>query len=84
MQRNTRFFWGALIAYLVMGAYLTFPMPGSPARDDSDGRTRSGMGVHTDCLTGLQYLSSPRGGLTPRLGADGKQIMNKEGCHAGS
>lgn len=35
---------------------------------------RSGLGLHTDALTGCQYLASPWGGLTPRMGRDGRQL----------
>ena len=46
------------------------------ARDDSDPPGgRSGMLIFTDHLTGCQYLSRPfYSSLTPRLGADGKQV----------
>ena len=48
-------------------------------RDDSDPPNgASGMGVHTDALTGCQYLSRYRGGITPRMGADGKQICGSK------
>lgn len=36
---------------------------------------RSGMKIHTDALTGRQYLSSRGGGLYPRIGIDGEQII---------
>ena len=43
--------------------------------DDTDfNGNRSGMEVLTDCLTGLQYLSTREGGLTPRLNNDQTQI----------
>lgn len=38
----------------------------------------SGLGLYTDNLTGCQYLSSPRGGLVPRLDKDGTQICNRQ------
>jgi hypothetical protein len=48
-------------------------------RDDSDpANGRSGLAIYTDNLTGCQYLQA--GGdraLTPRMGADGKQICGK-------
>jgi len=45
-------------------------------KDDSDGpHENSHMEVYTDHLTGCQYLY--RYGLTPRMGADGKQICKK-------
>ena len=47
--------------------------------DDSDVSRwkRSGMRVYTDNLTGIQYLSVPGGGITPRMGIDGKFIVVK-------
>lgn len=49
-------------------------------RDSTDAPTgpRSGMAVRVDALTGCQYLADVRGGLTPRLGPDGRQL-----CGAG-
>jgi hypothetical protein len=45
-------------------------------KDDSDGpHENSHMDVYTDYLTGCQYLY--RYSLTPRMGADGKQICKK-------
>jgi hypothetical protein len=44
----------------------------STDNSDTSRWNRSGMGVHIDALTGCQYLTS--NGITPRLGADGKQI----------
>lgn len=38
---------------------------------------RCGVKVITDNLSGLQYLMSPQGGLTPRLAPDGKQVRVK-------
>ena len=43
--------------------------------DDTDfNGSRSGLEILTDCRTGLQYLSTREGGLTPRLDADSTQI----------
>lgn len=33
---------------------------------DRDGRNRSGLAVHTDAKTGVQYLSDGKGGLVRR------------------
>jgi hypothetical protein len=46
-------------------------------RDDSDGKKRSGLKVRTDALTGIQYLETIGGGITPRLNRDGSVIMIK-------
>lgn len=43
--------------------------------DSTDGEgQRSGMSLHTDALTGCQYLSRLLGGLTPRLDRSGQQV----------
>lgn len=43
--------------------------------DDTDfNGQRSGLQILTDCRTGLQYLSTREGGLTPRLDATATQI----------
>lgn len=42
--------------------------------DDVDKRIRSGVKPITDHKTGLQYLKTPFGGITPRLDADGKHM----------
>lgn len=42
--------------------------------DSTDGAERSNMRLHTDAMTGCQYLSAMGGGITPRMGANGKQI----------
>lgn len=54
--------WGKLVPY-----------------DDSDpAPKRSGLVIHTDALTGCQYLRRPWSGtLTPRMAADGKQVCKK-------
>lgn len=49
-------------------------------RDDSDPPAgRSDMKIMTDHLTGCQYLMGSRGGLTPRLDENGKQMCVKKG-----
>jgi hypothetical protein len=46
-------------------------------RDDTDPpRGRSNMTIHTDHATGCQYLQGKRGGLTPRLDANGRHMCS--------
>ena len=40
--------------------------------DSTDGHQKSNMMLHTDQLTGCQYLSGVKGGITPRIGYDGR------------
>lgn len=75
MKENTIFYGlvlpgltACLVASLAMG------------RDDTDPPNgRSGLRLFTDAKTGCQYLSDPHGNsaLTPRLGADGRQVCTK-------
>lgn len=48
-------------------------------RDDSDtpNGPRGSITRHIDYLTGCQYLSYGVNNLTPRMGADGKQICRE-------
>lgn len=45
---------------------------------DLDSRHRSGLAISTDYKTGLQYLRTPGGGITPRLDTNGNH-MKAEG-----
>ena len=52
----------------------------SANKDDTDPTEgRSGLALHTDNLTGCQYLAKPFGGITPRLDAQGKHICKGGG-----
>lgn len=73
-------------AMILLGAFVliaillaSFTRPDRPL-DSTDAPTgqRSEMAVRVDALTGCQYLADVRGGLTPRLGPDGRQL-----CGAG-
>lgn len=46
---------------------------------DASAWNRSGLKLHTDHLTGCQYLQAPNGGLTPRLDASGGHICTTKG-----
>lgn len=49
-------------------------------RDDTDPPgDRSDLKILTDHLTGCQYLTTGKGGITPRLDKDGRHMCNKEG-----
>lgn len=64
-----------LITGVIIGMLLMVGINTWRGRDDTDGpKERSNMRLHTDHKTGLQYLSAPGGGLTPRLAVDGKQM----------
>lgn len=65
----------AVIAFFAATAALNFFEIGW---DSTDGKARSGLGLHTDNLTGCQYLSSPYGGLTPRVDKDSTHICNSQ------
>ena len=57
---------------IIIGAALVIYFIALRPYDDTDPPgERSGLAVYTDHRTGVQYLSTGRGGLTPRLNADG-------------
>lgn len=54
---------------------IVFVMQTDPPRDNSDPLGgRSNMNVLTDALTGCQYLETRKGGITPRMDANNKQV----------
>ncbi len=66
--------WKLFIPVLILLAGC-IPLP--PDDSDTSYAQRSGMWVRRDALTGCQYLEGARGGITPRLDADGKHICKK-------
>lgn len=65
-------FWLQIIALAVATGWLA---QCASYRDDTDGADeRSGMVLYRDARTGCEYLGNPLGGITPRVGRDGKQI----------
>lgn len=68
-----------MIAFL-MYVILFFVLLYSMRKDDTDSSffKKSGMSLHTDYKTGLQYLSSGfLGSLTPRLDENGEHMRVK-------
>lgn len=59
-----------LIAFWLIGLASSKVKP-LDATDFSEDH-RSGMSLHFDWETGCEYLSSPNGGITPRLSAEGE------------
>lgn len=45
---------------------------------DKDGWNRSGLKIHTDHLTGVQYVSTRGGGMHIRVDADGRPIISRK------
>lgn len=72
-----QFMFGALLA--ILAGFVLLSIGSSNRRDDSDpAGGHSGLKVLTDHRTGLQYLSVQGGGLYPRLGHDGRQLLEGE------
>jgi hypothetical protein len=72
----------SIMAGLVVAIIISQPQSGSPwGRDDTDPPgSKPGLVIYTDARTGLQYLGTPSGGLTPRLDRDGSHIsVNPQG-----
>lgn len=55
---------------------ISYPRRGRDSTDPEGGR--SGLMIWTDALTGLQYLATPLGGLTPRLDSNGRHMRETE------
>lgn len=66
-----------LLIQVVIGMAFYFAVAAISGRfdeDDTDGKKRSNMELHTDNKTGCQYLSGIRGGLTPRISTNGVHV----------
>lgn len=46
--------------------------------DDIENGITSGLSLYIDYGTGVQYVSSPLGGLTPRIDANGQPIVHEK------
>lgn len=66
--------WVLVFAVASFAIYCVRTARPAPYDDTDPPGGRSGITLFTDDLTGCQYLGSPFGPTTPRLGADGKQI----------
>lgn len=65
----------ALLCIIILGGLLALSEPPRDDTDQPDNKApRSGIQPHTDAATGCQYLSTPLGGITPRLDAHGQQL----------
>jgi hypothetical protein len=60
----------ALVILVLTLAWRFLPI----GRDSTDGEYRSGMALRIDALTGCHYLEGSRGGITPRVTANGTHI----------
>ena len=76
LKRTIRYSMVLALAYMV--GFVIYDKLNPPAFDSTDSaEDRSGMSLHTDALTGCQYLSSGDG-ITPRLNAQGEQLGCKK------
>lgn len=69
-------YWGILLFAVLMLADSTIGLGGYDSTDT--GKVRSGMKPMVDAATGCEYLHVAFGGVTPRIGAAGKQM----GCRS--
>ena len=69
-----------IIIFLIIYGILTLIWVFSPYGKDSTDPNwgRSGLIIRTDNETGLQYLQSSGGHLTPRLDKDGNQMVSDD------
>jgi hypothetical protein len=65
--------------YLLIALGLLIALSSCAPKDDTDPPDgRSGMSLHTDHLTGCQYLAKPFGGITPRVDGKSRHVGCKE------
>ena len=67
-----------LIGAILLGGAALFKNIFKIGWDDTDGSVRSQMIIRIDHGTGLQYLESQKGGLTPRLDQQGQHMRATE------
>lgn len=67
---------GFVISVVIAVCVLHFSPSEKDSTDPIDGR--SGLEIKVDAMTGCQYLTTTKSGLTPRLDANGKQICGGE------
>lgn len=68
-------FIGHLAAMFVLALMLYALLTTPTSHDDSDPPNgRSGVAVVTDAKTGMQYLKTSGGGITPRLDENGNHM----------
>ena len=73
MLANIFYVLGIIVLVLYLG-----PILDKSSRDSTDAvKKRSGLIVYTDAATGVQYLSTVAGGLTVRVGQDGRPFQKE-------
>lgn len=68
----------AWIFILIILSYFISLLPIGLDDSDLSASKRSDMKIYTDYKTGLQYLGTSKGGLTPRLNNDGSQMRSEK------
>jgi len=71
--------WGAIGLLTLLGGDKGLDLHRFLSHNETnrDWREPSGLEIHLDYRTGVYYLSGPDGGLTPRLGTDGKPMVKE-------
>ena len=69
----------ALVVLIGVAFILILSFARSYDSSDVNRWDRSGLRIHTDQLTGVQYLSVAGGGITPRLDQDGEMMFERRG-----
>jgi hypothetical protein len=66
----------AAVIFVVARGFGTGHWPLASALDPQTGTAE--IDVATDAGTGCQYILTPWGGITPRMGADGRQVCARK------
>jgi len=73
MNREILFYIGIIVMSMMLMMSIFKYAPYDTTDDELNGKI-SGMSLHTDNLTGCQYLSKLLGDLTPRIDGEGNHI----------
>lgn len=69
--------WPLIVSAIALIAFEVSGDESAPTENAPTEFSRIDISVVTDNLTGCQYISQARGGLTPRLDADGHNICQE-------
>lgn len=71
--------FGVFFAWCFISVAFSLMHGGLFPRDGTDGEKRSGLVILHDYGTGVQYVVNSLGGMSVRVGADGKPLIEIDG-----
>ena len=70
---------GMFLGWMLIASYYGVVHSGWFAKDSTDGEKRSGLIILRDYGTGVEYVVNSLGGMSVRVGADGKPLIETDG-----